>query len=531
MSSHIHELWEELELQPLYPELNPDDISARVSAALDQDTELPPVQAAPRKTPMKRSLKSMVLFAAVLALMAGSVLAVAYRSGVLELFFPDGDTSQVEPYVQTALDTAENEDWRATVDSALYDGQSLYALVTLRGLNDQAAQSLISGQVIAQGYLEQYRAQCQAEGLSLTSEEEQRVVSDILEQGTPDNWDLSCDVEPYAGFSSAWEVKPAGGDSRTWAFRLEAGYYVGKREYPLEVWFTFLGQELSLHIPLDHPVEPIRLSPGQQVEADRGLGLEGILTDLSLTPLNCTFTLERQGDWVRGDHVTSMEPMDTKELKLFWLKKADGTLLPPWELGSTDTLSALADGTYVNRSALEGTTDLSGTMVTVSTSFDSPLDLSEFTSFLYGGWEFPLDGSDPQPTQEEPSGVFYPFTLFLLHDEPGYASSLEKLCAGIRAEYSYDRPARTATATYQGVTLTVTEGSSTALVNGEPVEMGDTATPAQSNSARRLPVLKNGLSLAVPVSLLTYSWDLHLEPEPLSDGGSVGSYTVFPTLE
>ena len=33
MSSHIHELWEELELQPLYPELNPDDISARVSAA------------------------------------------------------------------------------------------------------------------------------------------------------------------------------------------------------------------------------------------------------------------------------------------------------------------------------------------------------------------------------------------------------------------------------------------------------------------------------------------------------------------
>lgn len=300
MSSHIHELWEELELQPLYPELNPDDISARVSAALDQDTELPPVQAAPRKTPMKRSLKSMVLFAAVLALMAGSVLAVAYRSGVLELFFPDGDTSQVEPYVQTALDTAENEDWRATVDSALYDGQSLYALVTLRGLNDQAAQSLISGQVIAQGYLEQYRAQCQAEGLSLTSEEEQRVVSDILEQGTPDNWDLSCDVEPYAGFSSAWEVKPAGGDSRTWAFRLEAGYYVGKREYPLEVWFTFLGQELSLHIPLDHPVEPIRLSPGQQVEADRGLGLEGILTDLSLTPLSCTFTLERQGDWVRG---------------------------------------------------------------------------------------------------------------------------------------------------------------------------------------------------------------------------------------
>ena len=106
MSSHIHELWEELELPPLYPELNPDDISARVNASLDQDDMLPPAQAEPRKTPMKRSLKSIVLFAAVLALMAGSVLAVAYRSGVLELFFPNGDTSQVEPYVQTVLDTA-----------------------------------------------------------------------------------------------------------------------------------------------------------------------------------------------------------------------------------------------------------------------------------------------------------------------------------------------------------------------------------------------------------------------------------------
>lgn len=103
MSSHIHELWDDLELQLLYPELNPDDISARVNATLDQDLALPSAPAEPRKTPMKRSIKSIVLFAAVLALMAGSVLAVAYRSGVLELFFPNGDTSQVEPYVQTVL--------------------------------------------------------------------------------------------------------------------------------------------------------------------------------------------------------------------------------------------------------------------------------------------------------------------------------------------------------------------------------------------------------------------------------------------
>lgn len=515
MSSHIHDLWEGLELQPLYPELNPDDISRRVNAALDQDHELPSAPAEPRKTPMKRSVTSIVLFAAVLALMAGSVLAVAYRSGVLELFFPNGDTSQVEPYVQAALDTAENGDYRLRVDSCLYDGQSLFALVTLQGLNDRAIQSLISGEVIAQGYLKHYRAQCLEEGLSLSPEDEERVVLDILEQGTPENWDLSCDVERYAGFSSAWEVKPAGRDIRTWAFRLEAGYYLGEQAEPLELWFTFLGKDLSLRIPLDQPVEPIRLSPGQEVEADRALGLKGTLTDLVLTPLSCTFTLERRGDWVQGDYLTNMEPMDTKELKLFWLKKTDGTLVPPWELGNTDAINALEDGTYVNRRALEGTADLSGTTVTVSTSFDAPLDLEEFFSFLYGGWEFPLDGSLPRTAEAEPEGTFFPFTAFTLSSHPDCLSNLEELCRGIRAYYFYDRPARTATAVYRGVTVTVTADSSTALVNGVPVEL--------DQSARR-----SGLSLSVPVNLIAEAWDLGLETADVREDGSVGSYTIYP---
>lgn len=515
MSSHIHELWDDLELQPLYPELNPDDISARVNAALDQDLALPSAPAEPRKTPMKRSIKSIVLFAAVLALMAGSVLAVAYRSGVLELFFPNGDTSQVEPYVQTALDTAENEDYRLRVDSCLYDGQSLFALVTLQGLNDQAIQSLISGEVIVQGYLKYYRAQCLEEGLSLSSEDEERVASEILEHGTPENWDLSCNVDRYAGFSSAWEVKPAGQDFRTWAFRLEAGHYLGKQDEPLELWFTFLGKDLSLHIPLDQPVEPIRLSPGQEVEADRALGLKGTLTDLVLTPLSCTFTLERRGDWVQGDYLTNMEPMDTKELKLFWLKKTDGTLVPPWELGNTDAISALEDGTYVNHRSLEGTADLSGTTVTVSTSFDTPLDLEEFFSFLYGGWEFPLDGSDPRPAEVEPEGTFFPFIAFTLSSQPDCFSNLEELCRGIRASYSYDRPARTATAIYRGVTIMVTADSSTALVDGVPVELNQS-------------VQRSGLSLSVPVNLISKAWDLRLEPTDNRDGGTVESYTVYP---
>lgn len=61
------------------------------------------------------SLKRSLLLAAALVLLTATAAAVS-RAGVLELFF-QGDTSQLEPYVQTALDTAENQDYRLTVDS------------------------------------------------------------------------------------------------------------------------------------------------------------------------------------------------------------------------------------------------------------------------------------------------------------------------------------------------------------------------------------------------------------------------------
>ena len=95
-------------------------------------------------------------------------------------------------------------------------------------------------------------------------------------------------------------------------------------------------------------------------------------------------------------------------------------------------------------------------------------------------------------------------------------SDLEAFCRGIRADYSYDRPSRTATAVYRGVTLTVTADSSTALVDGAPFEMP-------------LSAQRSGLSLAVPADLLAQAWDLELVQD-IREDGSVGSYTVYPGL-
>ena len=73
--------------------------------------------------------------------MTGAAFAAAYQAGVLDLFF-HGDTGSLEPYVQMTIPSTENEDYRLTVDSSLYDGQNLYLVMTVEALNEQAVSDL-----------------------------------------------------------------------------------------------------------------------------------------------------------------------------------------------------------------------------------------------------------------------------------------------------------------------------------------------------------------------------------------------------
>ena len=86
--------------------------------------------------------KLLLSLAAALVVLTGSAVAVGSHLGLLDVFFT-GDTSGLEPYVQTELGSAENEDFRFTVDSAYYDGMNVYATVTIEGLNEEAVDDLM----------------------------------------------------------------------------------------------------------------------------------------------------------------------------------------------------------------------------------------------------------------------------------------------------------------------------------------------------------------------------------------------------
>lgn len=105
-----------------FPEVS-GEFDARVRSAL---AALPEKRRARRMTAGKIAA---IALAAVLCL-GGGVLAA---SGAFPLLFPRDGGEAVSDYVQTPAEpVAENEDWRLTVDSVLFDESSLTGVVSLR---------------------------------------------------------------------------------------------------------------------------------------------------------------------------------------------------------------------------------------------------------------------------------------------------------------------------------------------------------------------------------------------------------------
>ncbi|RHR06093.1 copper amine oxidase N-terminal domain-containing protein [Pseudoflavonifractor sp. AF19-9AC] len=474
MQSHMHELWDELDLPEEYPQLEEQSILNRVNATLD-------APAAPKKIGRKRLLKRSLLLAAALVLLTATAAAVS-RAGVLELFFR-GDTSQLEPYVQTALDTAENQDYRLTVGSCLYDGQNLYAQVTVEALNDRAAEDLMSNRVIA----ETHRA--------FWGEE---MVNGLLESGStgPCTFRSSLsqsgnlDTADRTGSTSSRELPNPTDHSRSWQIDIQFSSYLGPMEHPLRFWVGFMGEDCAVEIPLDDVVESIRLTPNAEVTCNPYTGYRGILREFILTPTSFSIDAELLEE---PDESYYSSFLDTAEDSFFLRMKA-GTILTRMQLGG------------------------------INDQLDTVVDLSQVESIIYGDTEFPADGSAPFPAQLPDN--LYPFTCTEIVPE-GYGDfrfPVEELCRKLGADYRWDEETQTATATYRGVTLTMTVGEDYCQVNGEPVDLD-----YMVSSSRTVPqyiVLEDGV-LTAPVTLLEY-WSLDYPYLRDADGSPTGIMLVIP---
>lgn len=464
----------------------PPQAEQRILQALEAQTQ----------RPKKRNWRVGAALAAAAVLMTGSAFAVAYRWGVLEVFF-HGDTSQVEPYVQTAVGSAENQDYRLTVDSAVCDSQTLYAVITVEGLNNQAVEDLISNKVIAESHREVWG---------------QEMVDSLMDNGSagPDTfWATFVD----SGVSTSgiqYQSLPAPSDtSRSWRVKIsliDADRQLGTG--PILFWLGFMGKEYAVEIPTDTAMETIQLSIDRDIQPEYPGGPTVFVQSLELSPVSLSYV---------GTYWDAQRDADNPPL--VFLRMKDGQILTRTQLGYT----FLEHATRIN---------LDDTLFQVQYQTDTPVDLDQVASIILGDMEFPLDGSDPFPA-DVPENL-YPFTCteIIPGENHFFRFPVEELCQKLGADYRWDASTQTATATYRGVTLTMTVGESCFQVNGETIELSykvrvdPTSKDSDYQVYPQYISLENGI-LTAPVNVLDH-WSLDYPPLKDADGNLASMILVIP---
>lgn len=463
----------------------PPQAEQRILQALEAQTQ----------QPKKRNWRVGAALAAAAVLMTGSAFAVAYRWGVLEVFF-HGDTSQVEPYVQTAVGSAENQDYRLTVDSAVCDSQTLYAVITVEGLNDQAVEDLKSNKVIAESHREVWG---------------QEMVDSLMDNGSagPETfWAAFVD----SGVSTSgiqYQSLPAPSDtSRSWQVkisRMDADHQMDSGS--ILFWLGFMGKEYAVAIPADTAMETIQLSIDRDVQPQYPDGPTVFVQSLELSPVSLSYV---------GTYWDAQRDADNPPLVFFRMK--DGQITTQMQLG------------YYWNSA--GKINESDRLYQVRYQTDTPVDLDQVASVILGDIEFPLDGSDPFPA-DVPENL-YPFTCteIIPGENHFFRFPVEELCQKLGADYRWDESTQTATVTYRGVTLTMTVGESCYQVNGETVELsyevrtGPTSKDSDYQVYPQYISLEDGM-LTAPVNVLDH-WSLDYPPLKDADGNLAGMMLVIP---
>ena len=426
-----------------------------------------------RRRPVHKK-KLFLALAAALVVMTGTAAAVARQLGVLELFFT-GDTSQLEPYVHTAVDSAENGDYRLTVDSCLYDGQNIYAVITVTGLNDQAIEDLMSNKVIAETHRETWG---------------ESMVNSMMEQRSTGPDTFCYDFTKHLAGMSMGVLPDPDEKSRSWQISVSFHEWLGAQEEPFELWLDFMGRDCAVHVPLDTVTDSITLTPNVEVYTNIYTGRRGILKSFTLTPTS--FSVETESlDGASDSAGYSFAELAAQDL--FILRMRDGSLV---------TRNMLRE---INR------------------QFTEVVDLTQVASVIYGDMEFPADGSEPFPAE----GVehLYPFkTEFYLFSLPDggvrhYFGDVEDFCEKLGAEYTWDEDTQTATAAYRGVTVTLTVGSNVVLVDGETAEEMS-STVEDENGAETtipMPVLREGNKVMAPTGFVPHSWHVARDVEQFFD--------------
>ena len=450
MRDRMQALWDDVvPLGGACPQADPAAVKRRVNAALN-------AVPSERRTYMRQKIRLAAAAAAVVGLLAGTALAAAGQWNVLDFFY-EGDTSPAVNYVNNQVYSVSDDNYTLSVTSSVADTRSAYLLVTVEAKTDEA------------------RAALMADGFENMDTFFVRVLEDEAAEPepTPEVDGPVAEVPALAGsISMGEEENLRTGTSRTFTINVQP---ISAATNGVRLRLGVMSEDDYVELPLD-PVEPIELEINAEGEG-RGAAshIEGgpvTLGRISVSPLSLHLDYSYRQE--------AGEPFP-----LLFFRMADGSLRTWAQMVDNDGSGSF----YSNDGVVSASRDC---------QFRSVVDLSQLNAVVFGGMAYPLDGGRPEAVKIDPA--LYPFQVPLmepLSENSGYSVPVRALCEGLGVECIWDNEAQTATMTYRGVTIVLTPGITTALVNGQPVEMYDA------------PAVQDG-KLAAEHQIFTDAWQLDM---------------------
>ena len=445
MKAPMRELWDDV--TPLggpCPAPRPGEVARLVNEALGADPS-------ESRRHMRQKMRTAALLAAALLVLTGFVFAAARNWTVLDAFF-GGSSEEGEALMNDQTYSVSDDNYTLTVTSSLADEAAAYLTVTVTAKTPEAAEALMSDDFENMDTWE----------VEVPHTEENTVAGVIL-----------------APLSTGEEKALRTETSRAWHMELR----LGSTPETVSIRLGAMEKDLWLEVPLTlaESVTVAVNAPGTGAGAyDNAAGGPVTLRTVTLSPLGLTL-----------DYTYSEE---ARAVPAFL--GTDGTLYT-W----SQLVSDLAKG---GSSRPEGEV----TAVSAKYAFRSVQDLSALEAVVFEGTAYPLDGGAPYAV--DVSGLPVPFHLPLvdrISEGYGFAVPVRALSEGLGGTCTWDNDSRRAAVTFRGVTIVLTEGETTALVDGEAVEM------------YYAPVIRNGRMSADP-GVFCDSWLLDLYA--VTGAGSVG---------
>lgn len=424
MRDRMRELWDgAVPVGVPCPQADPAAVKRRVNAALN-------AVPSERRAYMRQKLRFAAAVAAIAALLAGSALAVAGQWNVLDFFY-EGDTAPAVEYVNNQAYSVSDDNYTLSVTSSVADTRSAYLLVTVEAKNDAA------------------RATLMADDFRNIDTFFVRVLEDETAEPEPTpEVDGPCAEVPSAtgSFGTGEEEHLRTDTSRTFTIHIQP---LSAAANGVRLRLGVMSEDDYVELPLD-PLEPIGLEINTEGEG-RGTGshIEGgpvTLERVSLSPLS-----------LRLDYSYRQEV--GKPFPLLFFRMADDSLRTWGQMMDNDG----SGSSYSKDGVVSSSRDC---------QFRSVIELSQLDAVIFDGMAYPLDGGRPETVEVDPT--LYPFQIPLMNrlsEDSGYSVPVRALCEGLGVDCVWDNDTQTATMTYRDVTISLTWGSATALVDGQPVEM------------------------------------------------------------